>query len=367
MDTPSTDPSATPPTKPTTMAPPPPATAPTIVIRSGSGPIMRLFAAAGWSLALICFVVIVAKSAKKEVYYDTTGGIQEKYHSLDKEATDKIAIINVSGVIGSGEGYVKHQIDLIRQDPDVKAVVLRVNSPGGTITGSDYIYHHLTKLREERDLPIVVSMGGLAASGGYYVSMAVGDEGNTIFAEPTTTTGSIGVIIPHYDLSGFLEQHNIQDDSIMSHPRKQMLSMTRAISDENRQILQNYVDEAFGRFTDIVKKGRPQFEEDEEALTALATGEIFSANQALALGLVDKIGFIEDAIQRAVSLANLNTENVRVVEYNPPVSLLGSLGAPSMANSSFDTLALLDMATPRAYYMMTSLPALAVGQAGRAD
>ena len=367
METPPTDPSAAQPSPATNIAPPPSAPAPTIVIRTGSGPIMRMFAAAGWAIALICIVVIVVRNAKKEAYFDTTGGIQEKYHSLNGEATDKIAIINVSGVIGSGEGYVKHQIDLIRQDDDVKAVVLRINSPGGTITGSDYIYHHLTKLREDRGLPIVVSMGGLAASGGYYVAMAVGDEANTIFAEPTTTTGSIGVIIPHYDLSGLLERYDIRDDSIMSHPRKQMLSMTRPISDENRQILQNYVDEAFHRFTDIIKKGRPRFQKDEDALMQLATGEIFSANQALKHGLVDKIGFIEDAIERAVLLANLDKTEVRVVEYDPPSTLLDTLGVAKMSNPTFDTLTLLDMATPRAYYMMTSLPALAIGRAGRAD
>ena len=120
------------------------------------------------------------------------------------------------------ESFAKKQIDQVRDDNHVKAVVLRVDSPGGTVTGSDYIYHHLKKLAEERQIPMVVSMGSVAASGGYYVAMAAGEKENTIYAEPTTWTGSIGVIIPHYDLTGLLEklerpgrldrQQSVEDD-----------------------------------------------------------------------------------------------------------------------------------------------------------
>ena len=169
------------------------------------------------------------------------------------------------GVIMDGDGFVKQQIDRVRQDDMCKAVVVRVDSPGGTVTGSDYIYHHLKRLREERQIPLVVSMGSVAASGGYYVSMAVGDQERSIFAEPTTTTGSIGVIMPHYDISGLLKQFQIEDDSIASHPRKQLLSMTRPMSDEDREIIQDYIDDSFSRFKEIVKSGRPVCgaEEDE--------------------------------------------------------------------------------------------------------
>ncbi|HWB00999.1 MAG TPA: S49 family peptidase, partial [Pirellulales bacterium] len=129
--------------------------------------------------------------------------VEEKYHSLSKTALNKVAIITVEGTIIDGEN-VKKQIDHAHDDEHVKAIVLRIDSPGGSVTGSDYIYHHLVKLRKDRKLPIVVSMGGIAASGGYYVAMAIGDEKDVIFAEPTTWTGSIGVVIPHFDLSGFV-------------------------------------------------------------------------------------------------------------------------------------------------------------------
>ena len=100
-------------------------------------------------------------------------------------------------------------------------------------------------------------MGSIATSGGYYVAMAVGDQPKSIYAEPTTTTGSIGVIIPHYDLSGLLARLDIKDDSLVSHPRKQMLSMTRPVSADDRRCLEAYLQDAFKRFKGVVKSGRP--------------------------------------------------------------------------------------------------------------
>src|SRR5262249_6094014 len=137
-------------------------------------------------------------------------------------------------VISGDDNFAKRQIDHVRDDDDVKAVVLRVDSPGGTITGSDFLYHHLKKLTRDKRIPLVVSMGGIAASGGYYISMAVGEAENTIYAEPTTWTGSIGVIIPHYDVSALLEKWEIKDDSIASNPLKMMGSPTRRLPEPIR-------------------------------------------------------------------------------------------------------------------------------------
>jgi protease-4 len=210
----------------------------------------------------------------------------------------------------------------------------------------------------------------MAASGGYYVSMAVEDQENSIFAEPTTTTGSIGVIIPHYNVAELMKEHGVVDDSIASHERKQILSMTRDLSPEHRAIIQSYVDESFGRFKNIVKSGRPLFQKDGEALDQLATGEIFSADQALKHGLVDKIGFIEEAIDRALELAKLQKDDVRVVKFNKPATLLGGLGAAEARqqlglNQMNGLSSLLELSTPRAFYLFTSFPTLAVSK--RAD
>jgi len=338
-----------------------------IIIRNSGGLLWALFAAVGWVGLFVAGMVVIGQWIGFAEYFDTTGGIEEKYHSGSKYAGDKIAIISIEGVIMEGDGFVKQQIDRIKEDDNVKAIVVRVDSPGGTVTGSDYIYHHLKKLKAEKQIPLVVSMGSMAASGGYYVSMAVEDQENAIFAEPTTTTGSIGVIIPHYNFAGLMKEHGVVDDSIASHERKQMLSMTRDLKPEHRAIIQSYVDESFSRFKDIVKSGRPIFRKDSEALDQLATGEIFSADQALKHGLVDKIGFIEEAIDRALELAKLQKSDVRVVKFKKPASLLGSLGAAeaqqlARLNDLNNAAALLDLSTPRAFYLFSSFPTLAVSK-----
>jgi protease IV len=294
-------------------------------------------------------------------YYVPRNMPEEKYHSLDKYAGNKIAIIEVKGPIyDEADGYVKKQIDLVREDPSVVAVVVRIDSPGGTVTGSDYVYHHLLQLVETRKIPLVVSMGSVCASGGYYVAMAVGNQPNSVFAEPTTWTGSIGVIIPHFDLSGALAALDIEDDSIATGPYKQMGTPTREMTEEERKLLQGLVDEGFGRFKDIVRSGRPAFKSDAAALEKVATGQIFTANQALEHGLVDQIGFVEAAIARAVELADLEPNDVRCVRYEEPPSLFDGFAGASATGArrvSVDLGAILDLMTPRAYYLWTWLPA----------
>ena len=308
----------------------------------------------------VAILIIVGLVTKYQSYFGLNEGLQEKYHSLSKDATKKIAIINLSGTIMEGDGFVKKQIDRVNEDKDVVAVVLRINSPGGTVTGADFIYHHLRELAKNRELPLVVSMGSVCASGGYYIAMAVNDEQDAIFAEPTTWTGSIGVIIPHFDLSGLLGNWDIKDDSIASGPLKEMGSMTRPMSAEDRKLLQALVDDSFTRFKEIVVSGRPKFKNDPQALDAVATGQIFTADQALAHGLVDKLGFIEDAIARAAELSGNSTDDVRCVQYKEQPTFAGALmGAHAQPiRGSLGLAGMLDLAAPRAYYLWTWLPAL---------
>ncbi|HRX78725.1 MAG TPA: signal peptide peptidase SppA [Pirellulaceae bacterium] len=339
---------------------PSPATQPIIIQqgRSGGGLLLGTFAMLGWMAFGLCALFLVAQLLTLSDYFDTSGGITEKHHSGTKFADSKVAIISITGVIMDGEGYARSQIDRVRDDASVKAIVLRVDSPGGTVTGSDYIFHHLNKLRQEKDIPLVVSMGSMAASGGYYVAMAVGDQEKSIFAEPTTTTGSIGVIIPHYDVSGLMARYDVKDDSIASHPRKQMLAMTRPIPEEHRELLQAYVDESFSRFKEIVKLGRPAFRDDSAALDELATGEIFTATKAKESGLVDEIGFLEEAIDRAMELAHLDADNTSVVRYLRPATLFDMSGLMMSNSPRPDLSALLELTSPRAYYLASSMPPL---------
>lgn len=322
---------------------------------------------------VVAIFTIIGQNASYRSYFSSPGEPQEKYHSLSKDAEKKIAVIRVEGTIFDADGFVKQQIDRVRDDENVVAAVVRIDSPGGTVTASDYLYHHLRGLRVDRrdkddrklpDLPIVVSMGSICASGGYYLAMCVGDEPDVIFAEPSTWTGSIGVVIPHYDVSGLLADWHIEDDSIASHKYKLMGSFTRALPpeerEEERKLLQSLVDQSFERFKDIVRSGRPELKADEEQLTKATTGQIFTAQQALDLGLIDKQGFLDAAIERAAELAKVEVDQVRCVEYESPPTLLSTLGADSGVRpaAQVDLSALARLATPRAYYLWEALPAL---------
>ncbi|MCC6492992.1 MAG: signal peptide peptidase SppA [Pirellulales bacterium] len=324
-------------------------------------------------LLVIAVLVIIGQNASYKSYFSRGEGPAEKYHSLSRDAADKIAIIKVEGAILDAEGFIKQQIDQVRQDKSVKAAVVRIDSPGGTVTASDYLYHQLRDLAADRDLPLVVSMGGVCASGGYYMAMAVGDRENAIYAEPSTWTGSIGVVIPHYDVSKLLANWNIQDDSIASHKFKLMGSPTRQLSPEDeaqeQKLLQELVDESFERFKQIVLAGRPKLKDNGDDFETATTGRIFTAEQAHELGLVDQIGFLDKAIQRAAELAGGDVASFRCVEYEEPFTPLGALlGAsskwtPAKGGGGFDAAALLELATPRAYYLCTWLPgALAAGR-----
>ena len=353
------------PTDPTGPPGPPP---PPIVVQTQSPTALGRYGKYLLIALVLSLIGLASQAASYRSYFSPPGGPVEKFHSLNGSAKKKIAIVTVAGTIMEGDGFVKEQIDRIQKDPDVVAAVLRINSPGGTVTGSDYLYHHFRELAADdgRKLPLVVSMGGICASGGYYIAMAVGDQADAIFAEPATWTGSIGVVIPHYDLSGLLARWDVEDDSIASHKFKMMGSPTRELSEqdraEERALLQELVDQSFGRFKDIVVSGRPEFAKDPDKLEAVATGQIFTAQQALERGLIDRIGFLDEAIQRAAELAGVDPEQLRCVKYDEPATalanLIGAQGPVLTDQGRLDLAALLDLTAPRAYYLCTWLPAL---------
>jgi protease-4 len=324
-----------------------------------------------WSALLISIFFNLSLFGRLQNYLQPEGEVREKYHSLSETATNKVAIVTLEGTIMAEDNFLKKQLDAVRRDDHVKAIVLRIDSPGGTVTGSDYLYHHLTKLTAEKKIPLVVSMGAIAASGGYYVAMAAGPNPKTIYAEPSCWTGSIGVIIPHYDISALLAKWDVRDDSIASHPLKQMGSPTAHLAEpyrtEEREILKQLVDSTFDRFKQIVLDSRPELKADAASQEVVFTGRIFTAGEAKQQHLVDELGFVEDAITRAVELAHLTPETARVVKYHKPVGLLDQLLVGSQERSSrfavggnlspSSLATLFDLAAPRAYYLCTMLPA----------
>ena len=295
---------------------------------------------------------------------DGSPRVQEKFVSHDQNAKDKVVILPIEGIIlESEDGFVKRAIDTAMKDKHVKAVVLRVDSPGGSVSGSDYLYHHLCELAETKKIPIVVSMGSIAASGGYYVSMAVGHEPGTIFAEPTCFTGSIGVIIPHYNVAEFMEEHGLVDDSIASHPLKEMGSITKADDSRREEDLPGPGQRQLRAVQGSRPLGPQRVQEGPKKLDALATGQVYTADQASRNGLVDKIGFLEDAVDQAIKLAGLDGSKVKVVRYKQEAGLSSILmGGQSSKSQSLDLKALLEMTTPKAYYLASWLPGLAGGE-----
>jgi protease-4 len=334
---------------------------PTRVILEHAGGWGRWGTRAAWIIAGVSLLSAMASAGAFAQYFQRDTRVVEKYHSLARFASDKVAIVSLTGAILGGDGFARAQLDQIADDPAVKAVVLRVDSPGGTVSGSDEIHHRLAKLAKDRDLPVVVSMGGIAASGGYYVAMANGGRDDVIFAEPATLTGSIGVIIPHFDLSKALKKFDVRDDSIASGELKEMLSPTKertpALADRERRLVQALVDDMFARFKEIVRAGRPKL--DADAVDKVATGQIFTARQALDAGLVDRIGFLEDAVARAVELAGLTDKNARVVKYAKPRGLIEEvLGGDAGPGARLDLAAVAELGTPRGWYLCSLWPAL---------
>ncbi|HUM71688.1 MAG TPA: signal peptide peptidase SppA, partial [Chloroflexota bacterium] len=188
-------------------------------------------------------------------------------------------------------------------DDSGKAIVLRVDSPGGTVTGSAQIHDALTQIEK----PVVVSMAGMAASGGYYVSAPA----DYIFARADTTTGSLGVVLSLYNVTELMEKVGVDMTSITSGPNKTIGNPWEPLTAEQEAILQTIADEAYDGFVQVIVDGR-HLPEDE--VREMADGRIYSGSQALALGLVDELGDLQDAITKAAALGGITGEP-RIVEY----------------------------------------------------
>ncbi len=209
---------------------------------------------------------------------------------------DKVAVIDITGVISRTETVID-QIHQYRDDQTVKAIVLRINSPGGSVAPVQEIYSELKKL----DKPIVASMSSTAASGGYYIA-AIADE---VLANPGTLTGSIGVIMQFTKLKGLYEKVGLEQQVVKSGKFKDTGSPVRDLTDEERELLQATLDNVHNQFIDAVSEGRQEHLTREDVV-ALADGRIFSGQQALEHKLVDQLGNLPDAIDRAGELGGIS-------------------------------------------------------------
>lgn len=270
------------------------------------------------------------------------GKFYEEHTLTDKDTHDKIVAIEVHGVISSydldGGGNmverVKDQLELAEKDKHVRAVILKVDSPGGEVLASDEIFRAIQKFQEDTGKPVVAQMGSLAASGGYYVSAPC----RWIVANELTLTGSIGVIMSGMNFRGLMDKVGIQPQVYKSGKFKDMLSSTRRPEDVpagEREMVQALIDETYATFKGVVRKGRAAsqaankkdgHDKDSRALAddweSYADGRIFSGKEAHRLGFVDELGNFDVAVKRAQKLAGITEANI--VKYQPPFNF-GSL------------------------------------------
>ena len=246
---------------------------------------------------------------------------------------NNIAVINITGPIMAGGGNdmfggsnvasarnIMKQIHRAQEDRSIKALLLRVNTPGGSSAASDSIYRELNKFKEKVEKPIVVSMGDVAASGGYYVAASA----DQIFASPSTITGSIGVIMKFNNLQDLYDKIGVDSITIKSGPHKDIGSPNRQMTEEEKKMLQDMVDNVYQQFVDAVAEGRDM---SEQEVRKLADGRIYNGAKAKELGLVDSLGTFYDAVDKTAQLAKIKGEP-NLVYYNqasPIERLLGSI------------------------------------------
>lgn len=271
--------------------------------------------------------------------------------------SDTIAIVPIIGGIDDKQAeFVRTAVKAVLEDSSVRAVVLRVDSPGGGVTASDQIWYEVNRLKDA-GLPVIASYGSVAASGGYYVSCA----SDHIMAEETCITGSIGVIAQILTLEGLMDKVGVKPVTLVAHgsPQKNIANdMFRTWTDEDRSKILIMLDSAYATFNERVSDGRSKAIPDKSKVDALANGSIYTAKQALDNGLIDSIGYLDDAITHAEKVSGISTGSATVVMLRKPSSLFGDgLFAQSRASTPFANADALrtwvnELSAPRMLYLM---------------
>jgi protease-4 len=297
---------------------------------------------AGWLLLAVGAVGCVTV---KVSLFEEPAPLKEK--TISGYGRDKVLLMEVSGLILEGPhrllglmrgatspSRVKEELDKASQDGRIKAVVVKINSPGGTVSAADVILHELKSFKRSKGVPVVVCLQGLATSGGYYVAQA----GDTIIAYPTCITGSIGVIAMKFNLRGLMDKVGVDDDVVKSGKWKDFWSPFRPATPQEKEMMQHVIDDFYRSFVDVVAQGRHL---NLKQVRAVADGRIFTASQARDLGLVDQLGYLDDALELAKAKAGLKA-GARVITYHRPGSYKPTI---------YSLMPDLDMAGPQFLYL----------------
>lgn len=271
------------------------------------------------SLILLLLSVCAAgcMSPQVKLFTDATDPLKE--FTLKGEADEKVLLIPVNGIISdfSRKGFLRiepsmvqeivSQLDMAAKDPEIKAVLFKIDSPGGSVTASDMLYHEIQAFKEETGKTIAVSLMNVAASGGYYMSLPA----DMIMAHPTSITGSVGVVFLRPKVNGLMEKIGVDVVTHTSGAHKDMGSPFREASPEEERIFQGLAERLGTRFIDLVKKHRGVYGSE---LAEVETARIFLADEALKIGLVDEIGYLSDAFEKIRAMAGLPVD-ARLVVY----------------------------------------------------
>ncbi|MCM3572207.1 signal peptide peptidase SppA [Mesobacillus subterraneus] len=273
----------------------------------------------------------------------------------------KIAVLSINGVIqdtGDAESFFEsplynhraflEQLDYVKEADDVKAIILQVNSPGGGVVESAQIHDKIKEIQKETKKPVYVSMGSMAASGGYYVS-APADK---IFASPETLTGSLGVIMQGVNYAGLAEKYGVEFTTIKSGPYKDIMSPSRPMTEDERKILQSMIDNSYEGFVKVISEGRDL---SVERVKEIADGRIYDGRQAKQLDLIDGFGYLEDVIDSVRKDQKLG--DATVVKYTESLGFgsFFSMGAQKIMGKDVEMAGLMKLLSqpnsPRLMYL----------------
>jgi protease-4 len=275
------------------------------------------------SVLFVLALVVLSGCALNLSLLPSTKALQEK--ALEGEGTPKILLVDLDGVISFKEptdslklrtspskvAFFREALGKAAEDPDIAGVIVRINSPGGSVAASDAIYHEIMSFRQKKKVPVYAYIMELGASGGYYVACAA----DRIVASPTAITGSIGVIAMKFNIEGLLSKIGVSDETYKSGPKKDFWSPFRPSTEQEKEMLQGIIDELYARFVGVVYENRKNVLTEQEVRT-LADGRILTAGEAYRARLIDKTAYLEETIGDMKKA--LGIEQARVVTYARP-------------------------------------------------
>ncbi|MGE7120149.1 signal peptide peptidase SppA [Peribacillus sp. NPDC046944] len=324
---------------------------------------------AALGIAAVLFFVSIGVGLATTLFATDTESVFEDFFASDsgfyeeviegEDPTNVIAVLDVEGTIQdtgeasllSSETYnhrdFMDKLQMAEENDNIKGIILRVNSPGGGVVESAEIYDKILDIKKVKK-PVYVSMGSMAASGGYYIS-APADK---IFASPETMTGSLGVIMQGYNYEKLAEKYGVEFETIKSGTYKDIMSPTREMTDDERKILQNMIDNSYDQFVKIIADGRGM---SEKEVRKIADGRIYDGRQAKEVHLIDDFGHLDDVI--AAMKNDIDQKNAQVIRYTGEAGFgsLFSMGAQKILGNDVETAVLTKILSssnsPRLMYL----------------